>query len=122
MAGNGHIYGVRPRFLGGLLVALVMLRSELFDPVAAWAGIFANALGLAIFVPICGPLLAAASFLPLELWYVAIACHFLQLRRSPPMDARSHAAQTRERNRKDQPSGDALGGHLLVSPVERRQS
>lgn len=108
-------------FLGGVMVALVMLRSGLFGPVAAWAGIFANALGLGIFVPTYGPLLAAASFLPLEIWYVAIARGFFQLRQIPAIDAPLRVSQTRERT-KDGLSPRAAGGHLLVSPIDRRQA
>ena len=70
--------------VAGLIISLVMLRSEPFSKATAVAGILANALGLGYFVALA--IAPALSFLPPSLsapfrliWYILIARRLFQL-------------------------------------------
>jgi hypothetical protein len=75
--------------VAGLIVSAVMLRSNIFSKVTAYAGILANALSLAdyfrlAFVPAAGFLLlilAIASSLLLLIWYMLIARRLFRIGR-----------------------------------------
>jgi hypothetical protein len=66
--------------IAGLILALVMLRSDIFGRATAWVGIVLNALMLV--PPTVGPIGLVLSFLslvPLAIWYVLVARRLFQL-------------------------------------------
>lgn len=69
--------------IGGLLIAVAMLRSGVFSKAIGYLGFAGNAIGLGLFFPVVGLYLAVVSVLPLEVWYVLLGIRFIQLSRIP---------------------------------------
>jgi len=65
---------------GGIIISAVMLRSNIFGKVTAYAGILAGAIALGIFVPKIGIFISIFSILFYEIWYILIARRLFQLR------------------------------------------
>jgi hypothetical protein len=65
--------------IAGLAVSVVMLRSNIFNKVTAYAGILANAIGLGLFVPTIGVFIAVFSVVFLWIWYILVARRLFQL-------------------------------------------
>jgi len=83
--------------LAGMIISVVMLRSDLFNRATAWVGILASALDLAYcmafaFVPVDSELLAV-GFIPAAgllwmIWHVMVGWKLLQLgKKTPPSPA-----------------------------------
>jgi hypothetical protein len=64
-----------------LIIAVVMLRSNLFSRAAAYLGIAANVIALGLYVPTIGIYISIFSVLFLFIWYILIAQRLLQLAR-----------------------------------------
>ncbi len=62
-----------------LIVSVVMLRSNIFSKVTAYAGILGSAVGLAFFVPAIGVYLLLISAVLFLIWFILIARRLLQL-------------------------------------------
>ncbi|HUI43951.1 MAG TPA: DUF4386 family protein [Terriglobia bacterium] len=74
-------------FLGSIamiMVAVVMLRSNIFSRLIAWVGILASVIGLGLFVPRIGLYLAFLSLPFLVIWDILIARRLFQLGRGKP--------------------------------------
>lgn len=68
--------------LGGvalLTISVVMLRSNVFSKVTAYAGILANVLVFGLYVPTIGISLSIISVVFLEIWYILIARRLFRL-------------------------------------------
>jgi hypothetical protein len=65
-----------------LIVSLVMLRSNVFGRVAAYAGILAAILNWGLYVPQIGIVLSALSVVPLAIWLILVARRLFQLGRA----------------------------------------
>ena len=65
--------------IAGLAVSVVMLRSNIFNKVTAYAGILANAIGLGLFVPTIGVFIAVFSVVFLWIWYILVARRLFKL-------------------------------------------
>lgn len=65
--------------VAGVLLGLVMLRSEVFSRLTGWLAVVANAVGLGLYVPRVGVYIAVFSVLFLEVWYLLIARRLYQL-------------------------------------------
>jgi hypothetical protein len=70
--------------LGGVIIAVVMLRSTIFGRITAWSGILANVLALGYYVTLI--FAPAMSFIPISLaapcllvWYIRIGVKLLRL-------------------------------------------
>jgi Domain of unknown function (DUF4386) len=68
--------------IGGLLIAVVMLRTHVFRKSIGYLGLVGNAIGLGLFIPVVGTYLAVVSVLPLEVWYVLLGARLLQFSRA----------------------------------------
>ena len=73
----GYIVGT----LGMLLVAWVMLGSEIFRKAAGYVGIAASVIGFGLYVPKIGVLLSIFSVVVVQVWYVMIALAFFRISR-----------------------------------------
>ncbi len=71
--GTGFYAGYVLTSIGGILIAVAMVRARRFARFEAWALIVANIVGLGLFVPGIGVGISLISVLILEVWYVAIA-------------------------------------------------
>ena len=65
----GYVLGT----IGMLLVAWVMLRSQVFSRSAAYVGIVASVVGLGLYVPKFGVYISIFSVVIIQVWYVIIA-------------------------------------------------
>ena len=63
-----------------LTISVVMLRSNVFSKVTAYAGILANVLVFGLYEPTIGIPLSIISVVFLEIWYILIARRLFQLR------------------------------------------
>lgn len=70
--------------VSALMISVVMLRSNIFSRVAAYAGILANVIALGLFVPTIGIYLSLGSVVLLEVWYILIARRLFQLGQGVP--------------------------------------
>jgi Domain of unknown function (DUF4386) len=71
--------------VGGLIVAVVMLRSNIFSRLTAYLGIVANVFAFGLYVPSVGIFLSILSVLPLPVWDVLVALKLFQLARGSTM-------------------------------------
>jgi hypothetical protein len=65
--------------LAGIIIGAVMLRSDIFSKVAAYALIVGDVIGLGLYVPTIGIFLSVISVPVLWIWYVLIARRLIQL-------------------------------------------
>jgi hypothetical protein len=65
--------------VAGIMIGAVMLRSEIFGRVAAYALIVGDVIGLGLYVPTIGVFLSVISVPVLWVWYVLIARRLIQL-------------------------------------------
>jgi hypothetical protein len=65
--------------LTGITIGAVMLRSDIFSRVAAYALILGDVIGLGLYVPTIGLFLSVISVSVLWIWYVLIARRLIQL-------------------------------------------
>ena len=77
--GSSFVVGYVLASVAGILAGIAMLRSSVFPRIAAWAGIAANALGLALFLPSIGVFLSIVSVVILIVWYAAIGWRLVRL-------------------------------------------
>ncbi len=81
----GYNMGLLLVSAAGLIVSFVMLRSRIFGKVTAYAGILANAVGIAYYVglavPAIGGILLGASGLLFLLWIILVGVRLCQLGR-----------------------------------------
>jgi hypothetical protein len=64
-----------------LMIAVVMLRSDIFSKPTAYVGIVASVTGLGLYVPRIGVAISILSVVGLWIWYILIARRFFQLSR-----------------------------------------
>jgi hypothetical protein len=64
-----------------LMIAVVMLRSDVFNKATAYVGIVASVTGLGLYVPMIGVAISILSVVGLWVWYILIARRFFQLSR-----------------------------------------
>jgi MFS family permease len=69
----------------GILVGLVMLRSDRFGRAIPYTLMVGNVVGFGLYLPTVGLALSAFSGLVLWAWYLLIARRFFQLERSHPV-------------------------------------
>lgn len=62
-----------------LMIAVVMLRSDIFSKPTAYVGIVASLTGLGLYVPKIGVAISILSVVGLWVWYILIARRFFQL-------------------------------------------
>jgi hypothetical protein len=67
--------------IGGILAGVAMIRAGLFGRAAGWVVVIANVVGLGIFLPGVGVVVALASVLLLWAWFLRIGWGFLRLAR-----------------------------------------
>jgi hypothetical protein len=65
--------------VAGIIIGAVMLRSDIFSRVSAYALIVGDVIGLGLYVPKVGVLLSVISVPVLWIWYVLIARKLIQL-------------------------------------------
>jgi hypothetical protein len=65
----------------GTIIAVVMLRSELFSKTTAYMGILANVISLGLYVPVVGIYVSIFSVLFLEIFYILAARRLFQMGR-----------------------------------------
>jgi len=65
--------------VAGIIIGAVMLRSDIFSRVAAYALIVGDIIGLGLYVPTIGVFLSVISVPVLWIWYVLIARRLIQL-------------------------------------------
>jgi hypothetical protein len=65
--------------VAGIIIGAVMLRSDIFGRVAAYALILGDVIGLGLYVPMIGIFLSVISVPVLWVWYVLIARRLIQL-------------------------------------------
>jgi hypothetical protein len=65
--------------VAGIMIGAVMLRSDIFGRVAAYALILGDVIGLGLYVPTIGIFLSLISVPVLWIWYVLIARRLIQL-------------------------------------------
>jgi hypothetical protein len=65
--------------VAGIIIGAVMLRSDIFSRVAAYALILGDVIGLGLYVPTIGIFLSVISVPVLWIWYVLIARRLIQL-------------------------------------------
>jgi hypothetical protein len=65
--------------VAGIMIGAVMLRSDIFGRVAAYALIVGDVIGLGLYVPTIGIFLSVISVPVLWVWYVLIARRLIQL-------------------------------------------
>jgi hypothetical protein len=65
--------------VAGIMIGVVMLRSDVFGRVAAYALVLGDVIGLGLYVPTVGLFLSVISVPVLLIWYVLIARRFFQL-------------------------------------------
>jgi hypothetical protein len=87
--GTSFVFGYVLASVGGILVGVAMVRERLFGRAPGRLLVVANVIGLGIFVPGVGVVLALGSVLILWAWFVGLGWSFLRL-------ARSAASTTRE--------------------------
>jgi ABC-type nitrate/sulfonate/bicarbonate transport system permease component len=65
--------------VAGIIIGAVMLRSDIFSRVAAYALIVGDVIGLGLYVPVIGIFLSIISVPVLWIWYVLISRRLIQL-------------------------------------------
>ena len=65
--------------VAGIIIGAVMLRSEIFSRLAAYALILGDVIGLGLYIPTIGIVLSVISVPVLWVWYVLIARRLIQL-------------------------------------------
>jgi hypothetical protein len=65
--------------VAGIMIGVVMLRSDVFGRVAAYALVLGDVIGLGLYVPAVGHFLSVGSILVLWVWCVLIARRLIQL-------------------------------------------
>lgn len=65
--------------LAGVLVAAVMLQSDIFSKAIAYLGILANVIGFGLYIPMIGVFISVFSVMFLWVWYILLARRFFQL-------------------------------------------
>jgi hypothetical protein len=80
--GTSFVFGYVLASAGGILVGVAMIRARLFGRAAGWLLVVANIIGLGIFVPGVGVLLALGSVLILWFWYLRAGWSLARLARS----------------------------------------
>jgi hypothetical protein len=71
----GYVVGT----IGMLLIAWVMLRSEVFNKTTAYVGIVASIVSFGFYVPKVGVFISILSVVVMQVWYVMIALALLRL-------------------------------------------
>jgi hypothetical protein len=67
--------------VAGIIIGAVMLRSNIFSSVTAYAGILGNVIGFGLYVPMIGLFLSVVSGPVLWIWYILLARRLFQLGR-----------------------------------------
>jgi hypothetical protein len=67
--------------VAGIIIGAVMLRSDNFSRVTAYAGILGNVIGFGLYVPMIGLFLSVVSGPVLWIWYILLARRLFQLGR-----------------------------------------
>ena len=67
--------------VAGIIIGAVMLRSNIFSRVTAYAGILGNVIGFGLYVPVIGLFLSVVSGPILWIWYILLARRLFQLGR-----------------------------------------
>ena len=67
--------------VAGIIIGAVMLRSNIFSRVTAYAGILGNVIGFGLYVPMIGLFLSVVSGPVLWIWYILLARRLFQLGR-----------------------------------------
>ena len=67
-----------------LIMAFVMLRSDIFSKTTAYVGIISNVMGFALYVPMIGTFLSISSVVGLLIWYIMIARTLFKLGQGKP--------------------------------------
>ena len=65
--------------IAGIIISVVMLRSNIFSQVTAYAGILANVIAFGLYAPTIGTFISLFSVLFLEVWYILIGRRLFQL-------------------------------------------
>ena len=65
--------------IAGIMIGVVMLRTQLFARAVPWALIIGNVVGFGLYLPTVGLALSAFSGVILWIWYIAIARRFFRL-------------------------------------------
>jgi len=65
--------------VAGIIIGAVMLRSDIFSTVAAYALILGDVIGLGLYVPTIGIFLSVISVPILWIWHILIARRLFQL-------------------------------------------
>ena len=75
-----------------IVIAVVMLRSNIFSKATAYAGILAGVIGFGLYVPTIGIFISIFSVVFLFIWYILIARRLFQLGQGKPfpMEAMPH--------------------------------
>jgi len=76
--------------LAGIIIGAVMLRSNIFGRVAAYALILGDVIGLGLYVPTIGIFLSVISVPVLWIWYVLIARRLIQLESGVSKEVKLH--------------------------------
>jgi opacity protein-like surface antigen len=66
--------------VAGIIISFVMLRSKLFSPVAAYAGIIGNLVGFGLYVPAVGTYISLFSVIGLWIWYILVGRSLLKMK------------------------------------------
>jgi hypothetical protein len=77
--GTAFVAGYLLASVAGVLVGIAMLRSTAFPRLAGWAAITGNLLGVGLFLPGMGVLLAIGSVVILIVWYLLIGWRMVRL-------------------------------------------
>ena len=78
--GNGPYVSFLFVNLAGLIIAVVMLRSNVFGKFAAWMGILANFFGLSYYLTLAfAPSMSVISLSSLLIWYLVVGRRLLRL-------------------------------------------
>ena len=87
LQGTGWYVSLFLIYLAGLIIAIVMLKSDVFNKVTAWTGLLANSFGLLLFATLI--FAPAIAWLPPSLsapfrvtWYILIALKLFRLAKS----------------------------------------
>lgn len=70
--------------INGLIISLVMLRSDLFKKATAYLRIASSVLDFGLFIPVVGLYISVGSVLLLLIWNVVVGRRFLQLGKGLP--------------------------------------
>jgi hypothetical protein len=76
--------------VAGILIGVVMLRTDAFSNTTGWLAILANTVGLGLYLPGIGVYISLFSVLFLEVWYLLIARRLRQLSRGATTEQPVH--------------------------------